>query len=64
MQNHKVVSHGEWLEARKKLLAGEKEFTWLRDQPSKERRELPWARVDKNYVFDGPEGKQSLLGFE
>jgi predicted dithiol-disulfide oxidoreductase (DUF899 family) len=64
MQNHKVVSHGEWLEARKKLLAGEKEFTWLRDQLSKERRELPWERVDKNYVFDGPEGKQSLLGFE
>ena len=60
MQNHKVVSHDEWLAARKQLLAKEKEFTRLRDQLSQERRELPWERVDKNYVFDGPGGKETL----
>ena len=54
MQHHKVVSHGEWLEARKKLLAREKEFTWLRDQLRNKRRELPWERVDKNYVLSEP----------
>ena len=57
MQNHKVVSHDGWLAARKQFLAKEKEFTRLRDQLSQERRELPWERVDKNYVFDGPGGK-------
>jgi predicted dithiol-disulfide oxidoreductase (DUF899 family) len=57
MQNHKVVSHDEWLAARKQFLAKEKEFTRLRDQLSEERRELPWESVDKNYVFDGPGGK-------
>ncbi len=60
MQNHKVASHDEWLAARKQLLAKEKEFTRLRDQLSQERRELPWERVDKNYVFDGPGGKETL----
>jgi predicted dithiol-disulfide oxidoreductase (DUF899 family) len=60
MQNHKVVSHDEWLAARKQLLAKEKEFTRLRDQLSEERRELPWESVDKNYVFDGPGGKETL----
>ena len=60
MQNHKVVSHDEWLAARKQFLAKEKEFTRLRDQLSEERRELPWERVDKNYVFDGPGGKETL----
>ena len=60
MQNHKVVSHDEWLAARKQLLVKEKEFTRLRDQLSQERRELPWERVDKNYVFDGPGGKETL----
>jgi predicted dithiol-disulfide oxidoreductase (DUF899 family) len=42
------------------LLAKEKEFTRLRDQLSKERRELPWERVEKNYIFDGPGGKETL----
>jgi predicted dithiol-disulfide oxidoreductase (DUF899 family) len=60
MQNHKVVSPDEWLQARKQLLAKEKEFTRLRDQLSKERRELPWERVEKNYIFDGPGGKETL----
>src|SRR5512146_1724784 len=60
MENHKIVSRDEWLEARKKLLAREKEFTRLRDQLSQERRELPWVRVDKKYIFDGPGGKETL----
>jgi predicted dithiol-disulfide oxidoreductase (DUF899 family) len=60
MQNHKVVSPDEWLQARKQLLAKEKEFSRLRDQLSKDRRELPWERVEKNYIFDGPSGKETL----
>jgi predicted dithiol-disulfide oxidoreductase (DUF899 family) len=57
---HAVVSSNEWTEARKRLLAREKEFTRLRDQLSQERRDLPWERIEKNYVFDGPAGKTSL----
>jgi predicted dithiol-disulfide oxidoreductase (DUF899 family) len=60
MEKHKVVSSEEWLTARKEHLAKEKEFTRLRDQLSKERRELPWVKVEKAYVFDGPDGKESL----
>jgi predicted dithiol-disulfide oxidoreductase (DUF899 family)/uncharacterized damage-inducible protein DinB len=58
--NTKVVPPEEWLAARKNLLAKEKEFTRLRDDLSRMRRELPWEKVEKNYVFDGPTGKQSL----
>jgi predicted dithiol-disulfide oxidoreductase (DUF899 family) len=58
--NHKVVSHAEWIEERKKLLAKEKEFNRLRDQLSAQRRELPWERVDKQYTFEGPNGKETL----
>ena len=58
--NAKVVSPAEWLAARKDLLAKEKEFTRLRDDLSRMRRELPWEKVKKNYVFDGPKGKQTL----
>ena len=57
---HTIVSQDQWLAARKALLAKEKEFTRARDQLSAERRTLPWVKVDKNYVFDGPNGKQSL----
>ena len=57
---HKVVSQGEWLTARKALLAKEKEFTRQRDALSETRRDLPWVKVDKNYVFDGPDGKETL----
>jgi len=57
---HKVVSNAEWLEARKGLLAKEKEFTRMRDALSRQRMELPWERVEKNYVFDGPKGKETL----
>ena len=60
MVQHKVVSPDEWTEARKRFLAKEKEFTRLRDELSRERRELPWVKVDKPYVFDGPNGKESL----
>src|SRR5690348_11723177 len=57
----KVVSHQEWVAARKALLVKEKEFTKLRDQLSEQRRELPWARVEKNYLFEGPGGRESLV---
>jgi predicted dithiol-disulfide oxidoreductase (DUF899 family) len=57
---HKVVSHDEWVAARKKHLAKEKEFTHLRDQLSRERRELPWELVDKDYTFEGERGKVAL----
>ena len=60
LNDHKVVSEKEWLEARKALLKKEREFTELRDQLSRQRRELPWEAVDKEYVFDGPDGKQTL----
>jgi predicted dithiol-disulfide oxidoreductase (DUF899 family) len=57
---HAVVSHDEWLEARRRFLAREKAFTRERDQLTAERRALPWERVDKAYVFDTPQGKQTL----
>jgi predicted dithiol-disulfide oxidoreductase (DUF899 family) len=60
MQNQNIVSRQEWLDARRKFLQEEKDFTRLRDQLSQRRRELPWVRVDKEYVFDGPDGRQSL----
>jgi predicted dithiol-disulfide oxidoreductase (DUF899 family) len=57
---HTVVSHDQWLEARKLLLAKEKQFTRLREELSQERRELPWEAVSKDYVFEGSDGKRSL----
>lgn len=60
LEDHKVVSRDEWVEARKMLLKKEKEFTILRDQLSQERRNLPWVAVDKEYVFEGSRGKQTL----
>jgi len=56
----KVVSPAEWLAARRELLKKEKEFTRLRDEISRQRRELPWEKVEKKYVFDGPNGKETL----
>jgi predicted dithiol-disulfide oxidoreductase (DUF899 family) len=58
--HHPVVSHDQWLNARKALLAKEKEFTRLREELSQERRELPWEAVAKDYSFEGPHGSQSL----
>ena len=60
MPDQKIVSRDEWITARREHLAKEKEFTRLRDQLSRERRELPWVRVDKTYVFDGPRGRETL----
>jgi predicted dithiol-disulfide oxidoreductase (DUF899 family) len=57
---HPIVSQNEWLAARKQLLIKEKELTRLRDRLAVERRALPWVRVDKPYVFDGPDGKETL----
>lgn len=60
MEQHHVASHEEWLVARKQLLAEEKEFTRLRDRLSQKRRDLPWEAVDKEYVFEGPNGRRTL----
>ena len=60
MGQGKVVPAAEWLAARKELLKKEKEFTRLRDELSRQRRELPWEKVTKSYVFDGPKGKETL----
>jgi len=60
LTGHAVVSQEEWNAARKELLLKEKEFTHLRDELSRKRRELPWVKVEKPYVFDGPRGKQTL----
>jgi len=60
IKDHPVVSHQEWLAARTAFLAKEKEFTHLREELSRERQALPWQRVEKQYVFDGPKGKESL----
>src|SRR5207248_10962726 len=57
---HRVVSHKAWIEARRKFLAKEKKFTRLRDALSRERRALPWEKVEKQYVFEGPEGRETL----
>jgi predicted dithiol-disulfide oxidoreductase (DUF899 family) len=56
----KIVSHEDWIAARKAFLAREKEFTRLRDELSRQRRELPWERVEKQYEFEGPEGRMPL----
>lgn len=60
LHKHKVVSPSEWIEARKKLLIQEKEFTRVRDQVSAQRRELPWVKVETEYVFEGPNGKETF----
>ena len=60
MTNHTIVSREQWVTARRRLLAKEKEFLRLRDQLSSERRELPWERVDNQYVFEGPAGNETL----
>jgi predicted dithiol-disulfide oxidoreductase (DUF899 family) len=55
-----VVSRAEWLEARKRLLLEEKSYTRQGDALAAERRNLPWVRVEKNYVFEAPGGNRSL----
>lgn len=56
----KIVSQEKWVDARKAHLAKEKEFTRLRDQLSAERRQLPWVKIDKEYIFEGSNGKVTL----
>jgi predicted dithiol-disulfide oxidoreductase (DUF899 family) len=60
MLHNPVVSRDEWLAARKMLLAKEKALTRLRDQLNAERRQLPRVKVEKPYVFDGPNGRETL----
>src|SRR5579864_6017888 len=59
-EDHTVVSREDWLKARKKLLLKEKKLTRIQDDLSLERRRLPWVKVTKKYVFDGPKGKEAL----
>ena len=58
-----VVSHAEWQAARDALLAKEKEATHAQQALAAERRRLPRVRIDKDYAFDGPDGKATLLDF-
>src|SRR5262249_13347304 len=60
MTTHAIVSSADWAVARKALLAKEKEFTQAREALAEARRALPWERVDKRYVFDGPRGEESF----
>ena len=60
LEKHSIVTHESWLSERKTLLAREKELMQLHDQVARQRRALPWERVDKNYTFDTPEGRRSL----
>ena len=57
---NEIVSHDDWVAARRALLAREKEFSKQRDEITRQRRELPWEKVDKDYVFDGPGGATRL----
>jgi predicted dithiol-disulfide oxidoreductase (DUF899 family) len=57
---HEIVSPETWLQARRDLLTKEKELTRLRDELSRRRRELPWEKVEKHYVFEGPKGPETL----
>ena len=60
MQNHKVVSRDEWLDARLKLLAAEKDLTRRGDELARQRQEMPWVRIDKEYRFETDDGSASL----
>ena len=60
METRKSVSREEWVRARKEFLVKEKELTRLRDELSQQRRELPWVRIEKNYVFETLHGRRTL----
>jgi predicted dithiol-disulfide oxidoreductase (DUF899 family) len=60
MTNATIATREQWLDARRDLLAAEKDLTRRSDQVAELRRQLPWVRVDKPYVFDGPDGKVTL----
>src|SRR5271163_2235458 len=57
---HQIVSREQWLAAREQLLTEEKELTRLRDKVNASRRAMPWVDVEKSYVFDGPNGRETL----
>ena len=57
---HQIVSRDQWIAAREQLLIEEKQLTRMRDQVNARRLELPWVKVEKNYVFDGPNGRETL----
>ena len=59
-EKHNVVSQKKWLAARKAFLVKEKKFTKLRDELGRQRRALPWEKVEKEYVFNGPDGRETL----
>src|SRR6266699_4905701 len=60
MTSHKIVTREQWAAAREELLAREKEHTRLGDELARQRRELPWVRVEKEYRFDTGEGPRTL----
>ncbi|MCA0250366.1 MAG: DUF899 domain-containing protein [Proteobacteria bacterium] len=60
MQTHRIVSREEWIAARRVLLEKEKAHLRAQDEIARKRRELPWVKVEKNYVFDGPDGRETL----
>ena len=60
MQQHQIASREQWIAARKIHLAHEKELSQARERLAEERRALPWVKVDKSYLFDGPNGKVTL----
>ncbi|WP_309083120.1 thioredoxin family protein [Chelativorans sp.] len=57
---HEIVFREEWIAARKALLVREKQLSRLRDEIAEARRALPWVRIEKEYVFDAPEGRKTL----
>ena len=61
MTDHPIATHDEWLAAREELLEREKEHTRLGDELAKQRRELPWVRVDKDYRFETDDGEKALV---
>jgi len=60
LRSHRVVSPQQWLAERTAFLKKEKAFSRQREQLAEERRSLPWVKVDKRYVFDGPAGQETL----
>src|ERR1043165_1325372 len=60
IENRKVVSQKQWLTARKKLLVKEKKLMKLHDALKLQRRKPPWVKIEKEYVFEGPDGRMAL----
>ncbi|HET8911699.1 MAG TPA: thioredoxin family protein [Ktedonobacteraceae bacterium] len=60
LTNHPVVSHEDWLAARTTFLVKEKEFSQMREELARQRRALPWEKIEKQYTFEGPNGKETL----